>query len=375
LANNQKKKYELIQEYILDSIYGGVFQPNQMIMSESDFCRIFNVSRIVVRRALDELVAKGMLYRIQGKGTFVEKNYSSALERGERRKVGIIIPRMSPFIENITHAICSEFSKQSYFYKIEQVGNNQEAEIQALKNFHNDGVSGIILFSTYAEESNKKLSDYININLPIVFIDRFIEGWPFDAVVGMDFEAGKEAVIHLNEVHGVTKIGFFSSEIYRLSSVEKRCEGVVDGIRQLGLPYNEEVLLSVNPYLYLEGGVESQNDEDVSLSLEKFIDSPHFDCEAVIMNNDITAVNFLNVCARRNIRIPEDLKVISFMNDVYANLISPSLTTFDQNVNKLGSTAANQLIKRIDGDASPPEHIYIPYKLVKRCSCGCKCEW
>lgn len=371
----QKKKYEIVREYILESIYGGMFQPNMMIMSESDLCKIFKVSRIVVRHALDELVAKGVLYKIQGKGTFVEKDYAKNLAKIESKKVGIIVPRMSHFIEKITSALCAEFSRQSYFYKIEQVGNNQDAEIQSLKTIASEGVNGVIIFTSYADHQVKKLADYINAGIPIVFIDRFVEEWPFDAVVGMDYEAGKDAVKHLHEVHGISRIGFFSSERAFITSVAKRCEGVIDGLKELKLPVNREVLHPVNMFQTEKFDTAETIDHNISLSIERFLDSPFFDCEAVVISNDITAVNFINVCERKNIRIPEDLKIISFMNDMYANLISPSLTTFDQNVGKLGYRAAKQLIKRIEGEDVPPEIIRIPYKLVTRNSCGCTCEW
>src|ERR1700743_3156684 len=42
--------------------------------SDASLAKRFGVSRITVRRAVDELVAEGVLYRIQGRGTFVRRN-------------------------------------------------------------------------------------------------------------------------------------------------------------------------------------------------------------------------------------------------------------------------------------------------------------
>lgn len=39
--------------------------------SEADMCRSFGVSRTVIREALAQMVAEGMIYRLQGKGAFV----------------------------------------------------------------------------------------------------------------------------------------------------------------------------------------------------------------------------------------------------------------------------------------------------------------
>ena len=65
-------KYEVIKNKIEESIKNGVYCENDKIPSESELCQIFSSSRITVRKALDELVTMGVLYRQQGIGTFVK---------------------------------------------------------------------------------------------------------------------------------------------------------------------------------------------------------------------------------------------------------------------------------------------------------------
>lgn len=47
------------------------WEPGQLIPSELELCQMYAVSRTTVRKALDHLTHEGLLYRIQGKGTFV----------------------------------------------------------------------------------------------------------------------------------------------------------------------------------------------------------------------------------------------------------------------------------------------------------------
>ena len=47
------------------------WEPGQLIPSELELCQMYSVSRTTVRKALDHLTQEGLLYRIQGKGTFV----------------------------------------------------------------------------------------------------------------------------------------------------------------------------------------------------------------------------------------------------------------------------------------------------------------
>ncbi len=64
-------KYEAIKNDIKDKIRDGILQPNQVIDSENKMCQRYAVSRVTVRKAIDELCAEGILYRIKGKGCFV----------------------------------------------------------------------------------------------------------------------------------------------------------------------------------------------------------------------------------------------------------------------------------------------------------------
>jgi GntR family transcriptional regulator len=50
----------------------GTYRPGEQIPTEPALCAMFGVSRITVRKAVDELVREGWLVRHQGRGTFVE---------------------------------------------------------------------------------------------------------------------------------------------------------------------------------------------------------------------------------------------------------------------------------------------------------------
>jgi DNA-binding GntR family transcriptional regulator len=64
--------YQLIQ-LLREDILSGALAADTMIPSEHNLCASYGVSRTVVRQALGELVAEGLLYRVKGKGTFVAR--------------------------------------------------------------------------------------------------------------------------------------------------------------------------------------------------------------------------------------------------------------------------------------------------------------
>lgn len=65
--------YMQLKEKIKSAIEEGTLKPNDQIPSERELCNKYNVSRITVRQAIAEAVNEGLLYKIQGKGTFVKQ--------------------------------------------------------------------------------------------------------------------------------------------------------------------------------------------------------------------------------------------------------------------------------------------------------------
>jgi GntR family transcriptional regulator len=72
--------YQQLQRALRQAIESRVLAPDDALPPERDLAIDFNVSRITVRKAIDGLVADGLLLRRQGSGTFVrarvEKNFS-----------------------------------------------------------------------------------------------------------------------------------------------------------------------------------------------------------------------------------------------------------------------------------------------------------
>lgn len=108
-------KYELVKQEIRKKIDGHEWKANQIIPSENKLCQMYEVSRITVRRALDDLVREGALYRIRGKGCFVREQSSDKLSY------------IYSFTEAILHQGRRPSKKQLLFVKQEAGGNYAEA--------------------------------------------------------------------------------------------------------------------------------------------------------------------------------------------------------------------------------------------------------
>ncbi len=68
--------YYQLENILRSKIEGGEVLPNHKLPTEQELSREYKISRATVRQALAALVSEGLLYRKQGKGTFVTEKAS-----------------------------------------------------------------------------------------------------------------------------------------------------------------------------------------------------------------------------------------------------------------------------------------------------------
>jgi len=68
---SKEKLYVQIYSILIEKIESGEWPPGAQIPTEDELCRTYDVSKVTVREAMQELVREGYLFRQQGKGTFV----------------------------------------------------------------------------------------------------------------------------------------------------------------------------------------------------------------------------------------------------------------------------------------------------------------
>jgi GntR family transcriptional regulator len=64
-------RYYQLKELIREKVRSGDWQPGRPIPSERELCEQYGISRMTARQSITELVNEGLLYREQGRGTFV----------------------------------------------------------------------------------------------------------------------------------------------------------------------------------------------------------------------------------------------------------------------------------------------------------------
>jgi DNA-binding LacI/PurR family transcriptional regulator len=91
---------------------------------------------------------------------------------------------------------------------------------------------------------------------------------------------------------------------------------------------------------------------------------------ALFAYNDISAIGAIRALQEQGLRVPQDVSVLGFDDIPGAAFHTPSLTTVQQPLNRMGEVAAQVLLERIEGKKEYPTEIAIEPALVVRESTG-----
>ena len=152
---------------------------------------------------------------------------------------------------------------------------------------------------------------------------------------------------------GHTKIGYIGEQ-----NNEVRFSGYKEALAKLGLPFLQKN--TANVHLSADGGYKGAN----------ILMHNKADISAIFCANDTTAIGVIHALKEQNLRIPEDISVISVDDIETAQYLSPMLTTIHIPLEELGRMTARTLIDRINGGHRLPMRITLPFYIAKRDSCG-----
>lgn len=364
-----------IEEHIVESIASGAFGPNDMIWSENEIAARFEVSRSTVRKTIDRLVERGVLYRIPGKGTFVSNRVDADKSAaGIEKPMALVLPvNKSEWFSRIVVACEGLMDKNTASLVVVCTENSPKVEAERIKELIDSGIRHFLIIPICNNSKESGLRRVLNDpQVKAVLVDRYVPDlldkiW---AVVGNDKETAFNLVRHLLE-HGYKNIGFISCSMTgRESSVQERLEGYLDAMGYAGI--------NVEP-----GWIEIDNYQDEAFLYK---DYPQYEMEqvykylnanknleAVIAGNDILALSIYNVAKQVGMTIPDDLAVVGFSNLSAGQYVVPGLTTVEQYPEKLVSKAVKILFSEemevTDGVQS--RLVRVPQDIIFRGSCGC----
>jgi len=350
--------YKQIKKDILYQIENNELKKGEKIPSMVELSKHFEVSLITIKQAISELVNEGYLETRGSKGTYVKD------KRKERSKeVGIIFPALAvnPFFNEIYSSIENILKVNDFSFYVYNTDYNIEREIRYLKELKEKKVGGIIFCPCYSGSDSPSvylLSEFLEREIPVIFLDIKIEGIKIDYVRSDNFRGGYEATKYLIEL-GHKRIGFILSR--EVNTTSDRIKGYRKALEEYGMKYDDLLIKKFN----VRGNYEEIGYSG-TLELMNLKNPP----TAIITSTDTIAIGIYKACHELRLKIPDDVSVIGYDNLSLSQYLIPALTTVDQRKYELGVETAKLLLRRVNGDKEPYKDVILKPILLKRESCS-----
>ena len=307
-----------------------------------DIANVLSISTAAVSKALNDDTRISVKTKKAVKQVAKELNYqpnhlASALRKGKSNLVGVIVPRTnSSFFSSVVENMEEVLNKAGYNIIITQSNESFEKECKNIDTLLYTQVDGII--ASMANET-VDLSYYEKIKsngIPLILFDRGENDLNVDYVGINDYDSSHMIIEHL-VAKGCKRIAHIGG--YRRTRIfNNRIRGYIDAIKKHDLPHDDELLIESS--LTLEDG---RRQMEKLLALENRPD-------AVYVASDYAALGALQVLKEKNIKVPEDIKLVGFGNEPFTSLVTPSITSVSQHSEQIGRLAAETFLGYIEKD-------------------------
>lgn len=357
--------YTQIRDYILDNIKQQVWKPDDRLPSENELAKQFKVSRITVKNALSELTESGLIYRVQGKGSFVSSSergepqlYESEPASDERPLVAFMMPWLSNmFTARILSGIEEYLSAHGHHLIFAKTHDSQAQEKDVIKRMLQLNVKGIIIFPVEEQTYNEDILRLTMNQFPIVLVDRYFRGIDTNCVYSDNTDGAYRAVKHLLEL-GHTRIGVLSTRSYGTTSIEDRLLGYDKALAEHHIPVDHRLKLEHFNNEKMNTILDTNAvDPDYKEEIKAFLRS-HPDMTAIFTINSATVYTLLEAAKELQLRIPEDLSVVSYDYDPHP-VASIALSHVRQDEHRLGTEAARLLLSVIANPKQERQNIVL----------------
>lgn len=184
---------------------------------------------------------------------------------------------------------------------------------------------------------------------PCMAIDFYKPHQNMDCVITDNFYSSYLLTTYLID-RGHRDIGFLGS-LYYSTSVTDRYWGYRKALSEYGLNYVPEWNL---------------NNTDSSGVYFTEIALPNTLPTAFVCHCDMAAYHLMLVLQRHNIKIPEDISLVSFDNTLLSENMSPPLTSVNIDTTRIASEAFKLLQTRIQHSSAPPQRLILSTNIVER---------
>ena len=299
---------------------------------------VASVSYVLNNKEKEARVGKDLAARIRKAA--LDLNYqpnliARSLQSGRSWPIGLIVADISnPFFSSIARIVEDEASMHNYTVLFGSSDENAEKSQTLINTLIKRQVDALIIAP--AEKTEDQIKALRKINFPFVLIDRYFPNVDTNIVRINNFDASYQAVKHLyqNGYRNISMVAYNTN----LQHMADRKKGFLKALKDHGLKTNKLSLL--------ESSYE-QLDKDMEKLMKDALDRKTNAPDSFLFATNSLAVKGLKEISKRNIRIPDDLGVVSFDESEALDFFYSPVTYINQTTDLIAKEAVNMLVRQM----------------------------
>lgn len=348
-----------VRDRVRHAIDAGLVTPGERLPSTKALSESMEVSLVTMHRALQDLVAAGVVRRGQGRGTYVHESYGSDDRKVAELRLGLVVQPQStladPYHSQVFDGVKRATDAAGIDLVLLRYGEDLRNECHGFL-YLNPLADQLDAHPQQAGGGPRNGSRGGASRTPVIVVGATYEIDGVECVDTENVSIGRGAVEELHRL-GHERIGFVGERSAVRNAVDRR-----HGFRVACLDLRIEPQPS-----HIIGSADWRLADDERALLTEILTKPDRPT-AIFASGYYFALDVYTAAKQAGLRIPEDLSVIGVDDPPSAEHLSPALTTFRQPLAELGRRAVELVVARSRGE-TPPRHTEpLRARLIRRAS-------
>ena len=264
-------------------------------------------------------------------------NYSpsvaaQSLRTRRSNTIGLLLPSVAnPYFADMASVMITELNSAGYTTIVVDTMESEQRLSESARSLISRQVDGIL--AVPCGEKGMDL-EMLSAQIPVVLIDRYYEDTSLPYVTTNNYQGGLDATRHLLS-RGHTRISCIQGVQSSMPNKE-RVRGYVKAMEDEGLAQDIDII--GNEFSVQNGYLET-----------KLLMSRAQRPTAIFALSNTIMLGALKAIREAGLRIPEDVALISFDNNLYMDYMTPSITRISQPVEDMAKLAVKILLDKIKG--------------------------
>ncbi len=345
---------KIIGKIEVDFLHSKSSRPGQRLPAIRSLARKYSSSTATVSKAIEVLASNGLLDKKRGNGIFIAERPAANGSDNILNANGCIGFVCHNLDETLAHRVLkgveSEVNDKGKSLILSNSNYNCELEKQNLQKLYDQGISGVVLYPSPDRNRNYEyLADEFR-DIFIVVVDMYHDSMKRSHVVFDNYSAGYEMTKYILSL-GRNRIAIIKyDDEDKHYSLKERYRGYCKVLDEAGL--SMDPAYQVNCGIWLD--MKKQSLAPIYKAVDELL-SYKVRPEAIIAPMDFCARIIIEYLAKKGVKVPEDILVVGFDNDVaeatgsiYSESSEVLWPTTRPNFERMGSYAAKMLLEGME---------------------------